>query len=567
VVIFGQSTSAQLNGKLGEAIWWDEQRRCWEVRVFATGKVASLPETCIMLAEPCAAGGELPRCPCWPAGRGVYPVSLGNRCCTKLGIDECTGPIEAPGGYPHFHGQEYMPFDSILTSLDGILFFLRHNFAHFFHWNTCLDVSPKQCPHVVFNTYRSTLHAFPHHHPVKDSDKLWRRVERFRALCRHARNARGARTPVFIRFVGSSEEFARIEELYSILRLWAGASARLFVVSMLQTAPKEPPRVLRHASLPRVVFYLTGVVTVMDFMPIREACRLAVFDEAGLLQCGEVTTEELLAQVRPFTDPYTTKGRECDETWLTPLGGKDPAFFSDCPSAQKPGQGSLQNDVLRKAVRRGDVKAVAGALPERSAQGADPNTWDDGGRTPLHDLCDLAGRGIRVKVAVQCAASLLLAHGDPRCPDRGRETPLEVALRKPRGPTDPGCPEELKALMQAAAMDASREVDASALYRALELLDDPRRRSTLARLLALGGLRALGEAEFAWRNPEPGGEEVIGKVAEELKALEQLSEVERKKAMKRLLLEWHPDKNAHRLSLATTVFQYLQSHKGGVFAR
>ena len=30
------------------------------------------------------------------AGRGLYPVSLGNRCCVKLGIDECSGDAHCP---------------------------------------------------------------------------------------------------------------------------------------------------------------------------------------------------------------------------------------------------------------------------------------------------------------------------------------------------------------------------------------------------------------------------------------------------------------------------------------
>lgn len=80
-------------------------------------------------------------------------------------------------------------------------------------------------------------------------------------------------------------------------------------------------------------------------------------------------------------------------------------------------------------------------------------------------------------------------------------------------------------------------------------------------------LRIVGEAELAWRNPPPDGESVIAQVAEELRAAESLPEAERKRAVKRLLLEWHPDKNAHRLALSTMVFQYLQAHKGGVISR
>jgi len=37
--------------------------------------------------------------------------------------------------------------------------------------------------------------------------------------------------------------------------------------------------------------------------------------------------------------------------------------------------------------------------------------------------------------------------------------------------------------------------------------------------------------------------------------------------MKKLLLEWHPDKNADRHELATTVFQFLQAQKDRVVKR
>lgn len=555
VILCGQSKSAQLNGKLAEAIWWNEKTRSWDVRVFATGQVLTMAERSMHLVEPCAAGGSLHNCPCWPSGRGVYPISLGNRCCTKLGIDECTGAIGCPGGYPYFHGQEYMPFDSILTSLDGILYFLRHNFDNFFHWNDCLDVSPRQCPHVVFKTYRSTLHAFPHHHPRKDSDKLWRRVERFRLLCRHSRDVRGARTPLFIRFVGCSEEFARIEELYSLLRLWAGPQVRLFIVSMLQTRGTRP-RVQRLAKFPRVLLYLTGVVTVMDFWPIREACRLAVYDEAGLLDCPEVTQDGLISQVVPFSDPYTTESPECPETWLTPAAGKQPSFFHDCQKAQVPDQGCNGSRSLRAAVRRGDIHDVSDILS--GGQSADPNCWNALGRTPLHDLCEMAGRLVGSKVAVQIAAELLLAHGDPRCKDQNGLTAFQMAID--------GSPAELLAILKAAMLDFSWMDDPSVIYRALEFLGEPKR-SQFARLFDVHGIRAIGPAEYLWRCPPPDESIVLAKVAEELKAFEQLPEMERKKALKRLLLEWHPDKNADRLSLATTVFQFLQAQKGSVIRR
>jgi len=334
---------------------------------------------------------------------------------------------------------------------------------------------------------------------------------------------------------------------------------------MLQT-PDSKPEVLRNANHPRILYYLTGIVTIMDFMPIRHACRFAVHDEAGLLNCDTITTEALIKRIRPFTDPFTTESGDCPESWLIPLRGRDPAFFPDCPGAQREGQGQPQNEQLRQCVRAGKVQAAISTL----AAGADPNTWDTAGRTPFHDLCDITRSGrIDMQGAVQIAAELLLAHGDPYCRDRAGQSVLDT-LRQPgttgsRAAATVCCP-ELHALMESAALSVTKPGHTAALHTALEVLGEPRR-SRLARILDFSALRPFGEAELSWRNPPPDEETILAQIDEELRAVEQLSEVERKKAMKKLLLAWHPDKNADRLSLATTVFQYVQAHKFKVIAK
>jgi len=453
-------------------------------------------------------------------------------------------------------GCEYQPFDSILTMLDAILFFLRHNFAHFFHFNNKVDVRPDSCPNVVFENWRSTMHSFPHHHPRTDAGKLYRRIERFRVLCRHAREVRGARPVLFIRYVWKDEEFARVDELYSLLRLWAGPQARLVLVAMdqLHDELKDKPELLRHARFPRVLFYLVGSVTIMNFMPLREAIKFSVMDEAGLLNCKSTTVPQLLKRIRPFYDPYTTD-------WLNELDGRDPAFFPDCKKAQEPGQGEKENVELLEATKKGNIYAVQALLnPQKKCEtesGADANTWDKDGWTPLHRLCHLERCGMETSVAVKIACLLLLAHGDPQCHDKKQRTVLKAARLGQSSP-------ELKALMHASAAD--EHVNSSALYRALEMTGEPAR-SQLARIFNLGGLRVLGEAETLWRNPPPGHDEIITEVEEEVRTLEALPEEQRKRAMKRLLMEWHPDKNPDRLDLATTVFQYLQTRKKDIIKR
>mmetsp|Transcript_70680 Transcript_70680/g.218562 ORF Transcript_70680/g.218562 Transcript_70680/m.218562 type:complete len:511 (-) Transcript_70680:271-1803(-) len=334
VIISGQCRETGLNGKLGEAIWWDAENHCWDVRVFALNRVVKMALTSLNIADCCPAGGGLSRCPCWPMGRGVYPVSLGCRCCVKSGILEC-GDAGAgqPAGWPYFHGMVHLPFDWNLTSLDGVLFFLRHSFEHFCYFDDMRVVKAVNREDVKFDNYHSSLHAFIHHHPNKDGTKLKHRAERFKVLCRHTRDVRASRTLLFIRYCHNSSELARVDELYGLLRLWAGPRIRLVVVVMKQTA-KGKEELLRHAKFPRVLIYLVGFVQVMEFAPFREACRFSIYDEAGMLPVKQVLPQDI--PLKPFRDPYTTQSDLCpDGDWLLDLKGKDPCFYPDCPGAQK----------------------------------------------------------------------------------------------------------------------------------------------------------------------------------------------------------------------------------------
>jgi len=385
VIISGQSKECELNGKLAEALWWDKDAKCWDCRVFAINRLVKLPVNVLHIAECCPAGGSLTRCPCWPAGRGVYPVSLGCRCCVKQGILECADAGGGVGvGWPYFHGMVHLPFDWNLTSLNGVLFFLRHSFEHYFHFNDMRVVKAVNRDDVKFDNYYSSMHAFIHHDPQKDGNRLRHRAERFKVLCRHARDARAARPLLFVRFVHESWEFEHIDELYSLLRLWAGPQIRLCIVCMKQVS-KGQERLYRHRRFPRVLFYLVAFVAVMEFDPIIQACRFAVYDEAGLLNCPTILPEEL--PFHKFRDPYTTSSELCTEgDWLTNLKGKDPAFYPDCPKAQKPGS-RVAAQQLGEAILAGDFQRVAESIRSgsmRASVGTDPNCWDTQGRRPLH---------------------------------------------------------------------------------------------------------------------------------------------------------------------------------------
>ncbi|CAJ1388577.1 unnamed protein product [Effrenium voratum] len=585
VVIFGQSKRSGLNGQRSQALWWDVQQQVWEV-LLPSRKVVALRPSELALSEACD-GSNINNCPCWPSGRGIYPVSLGNRCCVKLGIDECSGDAHCPVGYPYFHGAEYLPFDSLLTSLDAVLFFLRHNFDNFFHYNDMIDVHPPGLERIIFHNYRSWMHAFPHHHPQLDQAKLDRRIRRFRVLCQHSRDVRGARCLQFVRYVGDApHELHRIEELYSLLRLWGGAQSRLCYVAMLQAGvPKLPHlpnmpwstssplwgisapslkrgRLLRHAKYPKVLFWLVeGIVDVMDFSPIREALRFNVYDEAGMLfDCPEVSTEELLQMLRPFKDPFTNKGPNCVRTWLERPADREKevsyGFFPDCPRAQKADQGRSENRPLWQAVQRQDLAQARLALQAN----ADANAWDTQGRRPLQELCEMAVAGKGGDATLQIAAELLLAHGDPRARDKKGATALDVCKRlaQQKAPFGP----QLVALLRAVALE---DFEQRALFRALGRLE--KRSQVALHLLGLRPLRPVAAAEVAWRSPGPDLEEQLRRLDEELQALQGLAAAARRRGLRRLLFEWHPDKNSHRYELAQTMFQHLQHRKAELLGK
>eukprot|EP00930_Biecheleria_cincta_P059790 TRINITY_DN45514_c0_g1_i1.p1 TRINITY_DN45514_c0_g1~~TRINITY_DN45514_c0_g1_i1.p1 ORF type:complete len:183 (+),score=7.07 TRINITY_DN45514_c0_g1_i1:143-691(+) len=113
----------------GSAIWWDIERKAWEVHIHEMDEVCLVSHQNLKLQSACPAGVPLCACPCWPAGRGVLPVSLGGRCSVKMAMNTCSGPSEAPVGYPFLHGSEFLPFDSILTRLVAVLSFLGHIFC------------------------------------------------------------------------------------------------------------------------------------------------------------------------------------------------------------------------------------------------------------------------------------------------------------------------------------------------------------------------------------------------------------------------------------------------------
>jgi len=528
VVILEQRTKNGLTGKFAEALWWDIENNAWEVRVCATGHLYRIPASSLRLATTCPPKSPIDSCPCWPAGRGIWPVSLGNRCIVKMGIDKCSGPADDAVGYPYFHGADYQPFDSLVTRLEAILFFLRHDFRGFHATRDTTQVEVTQfSSRLNFDVHRSPIHSFPHHDPIADRGKFERRIQRFRLLCKHSRDVPGARTPLFIRFLGDSSEFGLIDETYAAVRLRAGGQARLIFICMLQNEA-HPGKMYRHERFPRVFIYLLGEVNLIDYRPIGQACRFAVLDEAGLLDnVPTISIRELKKRAVQFSDPYT-------QGWMLPLEGQDPAFFKDGFTDSK-----STRDLL-EAAQAGDLQAVSASL----VHDVDVNGWDEAGRTALHHVAVAESEGESTAQTLDCLANLLLAHADPGCHDRSRCS--VVAHAQNMSASLP-----VQALLCAAAAVNPKgtylevaSAGSGALYAVLDTLGEPRR-SQLANILGIDALcvaRKCPQIELLLLRSCM----TISQLRHDLRRLERFSSERRKSALQDLLRRWHPDRNRLR---------------------
>ena len=130
---------------------------------------------------------------------------------------------------------------------------------------------------------------------------------------------------------------------------------------------------------------------------------------------------------------------------------------------------------------------------------------------------------------------------------------------------------ELVALLAACSLQGVTEqgfADPAGLFRGLELLGEPKRSQIALGILGLAALRPIGPAELKWRNPGPGLEEQLAALDDELAAIKRLKETsQRRRALRRMLFEWHPDKNSHRHELAKAAFQHIQMQKADILEK
>lgn len=192
---------------------------------------------------------------CDEATNNVRLVSLGCYCGPKLSFQQIG------------RGAETLPFDWVRTRLDGVLHFLRTNFAGFFDFVTQMPV-PGTSGNMVM--YRSHLHSFWHDNPTEPSmqEKYRRRIARLMKM-----NA-DQQPVLFVRSVGSTDELPRAGELLSELTLRFGRHSKLLLIVDFQSTPHGP-------------FVVQGYPNLLIYLFCREA-----HDTSGLgpynapVRCG-----------------------------------------------------------------------------------------------------------------------------------------------------------------------------------------------------------------------------------------------------------------------------------------
>jgi len=167
----------------------------------------------------------------------VQLVSLGCYCGPKLTFQQIG------------RGAETLPFDWIRTRPDGILHFLRNDFAGFFEFRSKVDV-----PGCSMTCFRGPLHSFWHDDPTEPSmrEKYTRRIDRLMSI-------RADEKPVlFVRAAGHNDELLRASELMGELERTFGKQSRLLLILDFQKDPHGP-------------FTVTGIPNLLLYLFCREA--------------------------------------------------------------------------------------------------------------------------------------------------------------------------------------------------------------------------------------------------------------------------------------------------------
>lgn len=385
---------------------------------------------------------------------------------------------------------------------------------------------------------------------------------------------------------------------------------------MLQTATDQR-KLYRHARFSRVLVLLCGEVGFVDYAAIREACRFAMLDEAGLL--GEVPTiseEELVAQAHRFSDPHT-------QGWLLPWDGRDPPL--QLPAGRDAHE--CLDAIMctaRTAELQPDPRVLGAQLPAVQSDDvdslyADINACDLAGSrmTALHTIVADEGRGASSRSVLRSTAFLMLAHGDPGCRGGTGLSAIDYALQG--GASKPvlallcavfsrGCaalagdsavvqsdtwvcphclsgnpsscearcafcdtavdPEVLRCsvghgYLRGARASADPPVDPASLHEALGLLGEPLR-SRLALMLDVNTLSVCARAP---PTPLTRGE-IFREVDSELWQFARRTVGQRRLAIKELIVRWHPSRVPPlEADVAVGVFSMICQRRASILHR
>lgn len=477
-------------------------------------------------------------------GLGLSVASLGCACVVKQAMDEM------------FVEQLAMPFDWLVSRVEGLIYFLRHGFRDFSHYD---DV--KVVGEHGYTSYRSAYHAFPHHDLSASGakDAFARRGARLLELIRAGREG-GSRPLLLIRVCARSEELEQSEELYHLLKLMGGQKLFLLVVITEQVQYLGAVQHIKHSNLilyvckPGCSDLVDAVRFGMDYVYAAVSFgRHAVEDAAGRVSpASPVPEAQTLRQMLRAHRHWLTR----DRRGLSPTSDID-GCFENGPGAFFPGRfkGSeaspYYSQQLEKLVLSASASDVMDFLTARP-DAVDVNAWRGNGETVLF----VAARQDDAAVL----AALLLAAADPNCRARDGRRALQHGENR-----------AVKALLRSAAGDSIRMTET---VEALEAVPEPLRRQ-------LCGLLGLFTAPELWAPGTAGASSPVASSAQLLwspplaqqfsacgatEALQVLQRgagralEERRQIFRRLLRSWHPDKHhaSRDQSKANEIFCFIQ---------
>jgi len=195
-----------------------------------------------------------------PTLEGITLVSLGHYCGPKLSF-RSMGVSTAT-----------LPFDWIKTRIEGVLYYMQNNFAHFFHFVTREPVPTAAAASVGMVMYRDYFHSFWHDDPTNPETvaKYQRRFQRFNEID-------ASSSPVlFVRGAVSTDELPLVPKLQQELKRF-GNQAYLLIILDLQVGMNGLTEVMDH---PQLLVYFNGrssaAFNEARQAPYEEAVRAAV---------------------------------------------------------------------------------------------------------------------------------------------------------------------------------------------------------------------------------------------------------------------------------------------------